>query len=145
MSKFADMVKDKEPELNGKALYIISTDSLASKNLYKVGYSSILLKNRLNQINQILSPSLQEHLKVYGLVVPKPGRSGCAGDLNQLESEIHALYRRDGLLECFPGSHRYSEWIREASLSRLFKRIDKIFAMPTSRYRINFESQVWGD
>ena len=148
MTKFADLLLDKVPELKDKALYIISTESLANKNLYKVGFSGCQLKNRLSQINEILSPSLQEHLRIYGLVVPKPGRSGVdnnvrAKELNQLEKEIHALYKRDGLLECFPGSHRYSEWIREEKLSRLFKRIDKIFAMPTSTYRLHFQVQDW--
>lgn len=47
------------------------------------------------------------------------------------------------MLECFPGSHRYSEWIREEKLSRLFKRIDKIFNMHTSTYKIHFEIQDW--
>lgn len=47
-----------------KGMYIISTESLANKNLYKVGYSGCQLKNRLSQINEILSPSLQEHLRI---------------------------------------------------------------------------------
>lgn len=139
-----------DPLLNDKGLYIIGNKSLAEKNLYKVGYSSVLLKNRLGQINEILSPSSQEPLLIYGLVVPKKGKSGVpanvrAKEINQLEREIHALYKQRGLLEVFPGSHRYSEWVREENLDKLFKKIEKLFDDHTIDYKRNFQIYDWRD
>ena len=137
-----------DPLLSDKGLYIIGNKSLAEKNLYKVGYSGVILRNRLGQINEILSPSSQEPLLIYGLVVPKKGKSGKPAnarskEINQLEKEIHTLYRQRGLLEVFPGSHRYSEWVREENLDKLFKRIEKLFDDHEMDYNRNFDIHDW--
>lgn len=147
------MVKDywkirNDSELNDKGVYIISTKKLAKKNLYKVGYSGVILKNRLKQINDILSPALQEPLMIYGLIVPKAGKSGMpqnvkAKELNEIEKIIHKLYQKEGLLEVFPGSKNYSEWIREESLQELFDFLKDTFDDPINSYSINFKILNW--
>ena len=59
----------KNDSMKMKGLYIISTNSLSRKDLYKVGYSGTSLVNRLNQIREVLSPPLFEKLTVYALIV----------------------------------------------------------------------------
>ena len=67
--KFWDIRK--EPFMKDKGVYIISTESLSKKGLYKVGFSGSSLSYRLSQIQQILSPPMQESLLVYGFILPK--------------------------------------------------------------------------
>ena len=140
--KFWDIRK--EPFMKDKGVYIISTESLSKKGLYKVGFSGSSLAYRLGQIHQILSPPMQESLLVYGFVLPKTlKKSGMkqnvrSKELNQIEKIIHKYYKDRGLLSAYPDSHLYSEWIYEKKLSKLYTMIEKLLGDYTMDYHINF-------
>lgn len=130
-----------EPYFSDKGLYIISTKSLARKHIYKVGYSGCSLKTRLSQFHEVLSPVLQESLLVYGVVIPKQGKSGerkniRASDLNQLEQDIHEKYKGDRLKN--PDNGRATEWIEEPEILHLYEVIDEILNNENNTYKIHF-------
>lgn len=135
----------KNPYINDKGIYIISTETLRKKNLFKVGYSGSSLKTRLGQIREVLTPALGEHLMVYGFVVPKSKKkSGVpqnvrAKELNQIERAVHKIYQDDGCRDVFVDSHNYSEWIYEDKLTDLYEIIKDIVEDPDSDYHINFK------
>ena len=129
--------------LKDKGVYVISTDKLALENFYKVGYSGSSLKNRINQINEILSPALNEKLNIYAVIIPKPGKSGVkqnirAKELNQIEKTIHQYYKQKGCLSVIPHTKKYSEWLY-SDIEKLIKVMNLIIDDETYDYKINFK------
>ena len=130
-----------EPYFNDKGLYIISCKTLARKHYYKVGYSGCSLKTRLAQFHEVLSPVFGESLLVYGIVIPKQGKSGerknvRASDLNQLEKDIHEQYKGDRLKN--PDTGRMTEWIEEPDIYELFNVIQGMFDNHHNTWRQHF-------
>ena len=127
-----------------KGLYIISTNSLSRKYLYKVGYSGSSLVNRLNQIREVLSPPLFEELKVYALIVPKSKwKSGepmnvRALELRQMEKDVHEASQQWKQLVLFPDTKRKSE-IKEDNLNELFDALQDVINNPHETSRIHFK------
>jgi hypothetical protein len=81
---------------------------------------------------------------IYGVIVPKPGRSGVAQnvrakELNEIEKLIHKWAQQDGMRETFVDSHKYSEWLRIADMSDLFEFIEDLINDHSSTYKIHFE------
>ena len=136
---------NKNEFMSRKGLYIISTKSLAEKHLYKVGYSGSSLKNRINQIREILSPPLEEDIIIYGLVIPKTkAKAGKvmnvrAKELMQIEFDIHEAYKEWKRLIKFVDTKKYSEWIYENNLNFLFEILQDILDNEHETYKIHFK------
>ena len=136
--------------LEDKGVYCISTKKLSKKGLYKVGFSGSSLKNRLNQIREVLCPPLNDPLKVYMLIVPKnksvrgKPQNVRAKELNEIERIFHKVYQdaKDRLK--FPDSKKYTEWIYEDDLSELLKVMKVVVGTkdkynPESTYHLHFK------
>ena len=136
---------NKNDFMNRKGLYIISTKSLARRHIYKVGYSGSSLKNRLRQIKDILSPPLAEELIIYGLVIPKTkAKAGKemnirAGELRQIEHDVHEAYAEWGKIIKFIDTKKNSEWIREPNLNFLFEALQDVINDEHETYKIHFK------
>ena len=136
---------NKNEFMSRKGLYIISTKSLAEKHLYKVGYSGSSLKNRINQIREVLSPPLEEDIIIYGLVIPKTkAKAGKvmnvrAKELKQIEFDIHEAYKEWKQLIKFVDTKKYSEWIYENNLNFLFEILQDILDNEHETYKIHFK------
>ena len=128
-----------------KGLYIISTKSLARNHIYKVGYSGSSLKNRINQIKDILSPPLNEEILIFGLIVPKTKAKGGvsmnvrAKELMQIETDVHEAYAEWGKIIKFKDTKRNSEWIKEVKLSFLFEALQDVLNNEHETYHIHFK------